>query len=342
MTTENALRRRGQAVRLLLLAGLFAVIAAVTLAIQSRSISGEAGAGPVIPGLAEIIGDGQRITIASAEASYGIERSRLGEDAVWVMSDRGDYPVLAARLRQLTEGLESLTYVRRMTSDPSKHERLGVGDPREGGRGVLVQIEDGRGAYLVNLILGVEPGGLYVRRPDDNQTWSVRGELPPLRDVASWLDLRPLGIDPDVLARVEITPSEGRGYVLARDNAESPWRIAAPAVPPLAQSTLVSTAEMLTQLSPVDVQPAPAIQGAPAARVRALTFDEMAIEAELIESDGRLWIKAVVLALTPEQEEAALALNDRAAPWAYGLRDLEARALAPPLRDLLPGSGEIQ
>jgi hypothetical protein len=334
MTTGLAERRRAQSLTLFLIAGALVATAAVTLAIETRGLtSGSSASGPVVPNLEETIGGAQRITVTSADATYRIERTQQG----WAMRDRDDYPVLSSRLGQLTEGLENLRYERRMTSDASKHERLGVTDPREGGRGILVQVEDGRGALLVNLILGVETSGTYVRRPDDEQTWAVEGELPPLRDAASWMDLQPLSIPADRLARVEIMPAEGRAYILARDSAEQPWRIAAPALASLAQSTVTATAERLTQLAPVDVRTAPAIQGAPRARVRATTFDGVMIDAELIPSDNRLWVKLVARA-APEQEAAALEINNRSAAWAYALSEMEAEALAPPLNRLIPNA----
>ncbi len=334
MTSGLAERRRAQSLTLFLIAGALVVTAAVTLGIESRGLtSGSSASGPVVPGLEETISGAQRITVTSAEATYRIERTQQG----WAMRDRDDYPVLSSRLAQLTEGLENLRYERRMTSDASKHERLGVTDPREGGRGILVQVEDGRGALLVNLILGVETSGTYVRRPDDEQTWAVEGELPPLRDAASWMDLQPVNIQADRLARVEVMPAEGRAYVLARDSAEQPWRIASPALATLAQSTVTATAERLTQLTPVDVRTAPAIQGAPRARVRATTFDGVTIDAELIPSDNRLWVKLVARA-APEQEAAALEINNRSAAWAYALSEMEVEALAPPLSRLVPNA----
>lgn len=332
MNSGLAERRRAQSLSLFLIAGALVATAAVTLAIESRGLtSGSSASGPVVPNLEETIGGAQRITVTSADATYRIERTQQG----WAMRDRDDYPVLSSRLAQLTEGLENLRYERRMTSDASKHERLGVTDPREGGRGILVQVEDGRGALLVNLILGVETSGTYVRRPDEEQTWAVEGDLPPLRDAASWMDLKPLNIPADRLARVEVMPAEGRAYILARDSVDQPWRIVAPALASLAQSTVTATAERLTQLSPVDVRTAPAIQGTPRARVRATTFDGVAIDAELIQSDNRLWVKLVARA-APEQEAAALEINNRSAAWAYALSEMEAEALAPPLNRLIP------
>jgi hypothetical protein len=322
---------------LFLIAGALAAVAAVTLAIGSRASRPDAVSGLVVPGLSETISGGTRIIVTSPDASYRIERAQRGEQVLWVMRDRGDYPVLPSRLAALTEGLEQLRFTRRMTSDASKHERLGVGDPRQGGRGVLVQVEDERGALLVNLILGIEPSGLYVRRPDGDQTWAAEGELPPLRDVATWLDLRPIDLPATSLASVEISPAVGRAYVLGRDGADQPWRIAVPALSTLAQSSVATAAEQITALSPIDVQPAPAIQGEARARLRAVTFAGVEIDAELIESDGGQWLKLVARAADPEQEAAALAINNRAAAWAYRLDNLEAARLAPPLADLIPG-----
>ncbi len=338
MISTLAERRRNRLLTLFIAAGALVAVAAVTTAITMRGASSNAVSGAVVPGLSDTISGGTRIIITSAEASYRIERAERGEQTLWVMRDRGDFPVQSARLAQLTEGLQNLRFTRRMTNDANKHARLGVDDPRQGGRGILVQIEDGRGALLVNLILGVEPAGLYVRRPDNNQTWAAEGELPPLRDVASWLDLRPLDMSPEALARVEIMPPEGRAYIVARDTTDAPWRIVSPGVATLAQSSVDATAEAITGLTPVDVQPAPAIQGDPRARVRALTFDGVAIDAELIESDGGLWLKLVARAGAPEQEPAALAINNRVAAWAYRLSDEDVAVFVAPLSSLVPNA----
>lgn len=331
MSQELAERRKNRALFYFLIAGLMAAAAAVAIAIEMRGAQPDSMSELAAPGLSESIGGAQRIVVTGADASYHIERTQRG----WAMRVGGaDYPVLSGRLAQLTEGLESLRLTRRMTSDPAKHERLGVDDPREDGRGVLVQIEDSRGALLVNLILGVEPSGLYVRRPDGNQTWAAEGDLPPLRDVASWLDLRPLELDASRLSRVEISPADGRAYILARDAGDQPWRMVSPPLGVLPSSALSATAEQIVTLSPIDVQPAPAIQGPPQARIRATTFDGIALDAEIVEAEGRLWIKLVARAETPEQEAQALELNNRAAPWAYALSGMEADAAAPSLETL--------
>jgi Domain of unknown function (DUF4340) len=334
MTAELSERRKGKLLTLFAAAFILLAVAAVTLAIESRSTKTSAAGGPVLPGIAQSFASAHRISVVSAEASYRIENTTRG----WVMRDRGDYPVQAGRLAQLSEGLEQLRNVRRMTNDPAKHERLGVTDPREGGRGVLLRIEKADTALLVDLILGVEPGGrTYLRRPGQDQVWQVESEeLPPLRDVSSWLDLRPLAAEALQFTRVEIMPAEGRAYVLARDAAGQPWRIADPALAASSQAVVTQAAEKLLQTAPSDVLEAPAVQGQPRARVRASTVEGVVVDGELIPSGGKLWLKLVARAGAPEQEPVALAINERVSGWAYALSDIEASALAPPLSALLP------
>ncbi len=344
MRTELAERRRGQALTLYVIAAGLVAIAAVTVGIEMRASRPDLASGLVAPGLADTIGAGRRITITSSDASYRIERVQRGDESIWVMRDRGDYPVLSGRLAQLTQGLEQLRFTRRMTSDPAKFDRLGVGDPRHGGRGVLVQVEDGRGALLVNLIVGAVPTAgqnvVYVRRPGENQTWAAEGPLPPLRDVASWLNLRPIDLPVERLTHVEITPQQGRAYILDR-GADASWRLTSPALAAPSQSSIASAAEEITQLTPIDVQPAPAIQGAAIAHVRAVTSDGVAIDCELIPSDGKTWLKLVARAQTSgsaAEEAAALTINDRASAWAYALSDTQVTAFTPPLSMIAPSA----
>jgi hypothetical protein len=339
MSTDLAERRKGRALMFALIAAALAGTAAVTVAIDGRSARQDSTAAPAVPGLSGRIAQAQRITVTSAEASYRIEAMGEGDQRRWVMRDRGDYAVAAPPLARLTDGLEDLQLLRRMTSDPEKHPRLGVDDPREGGRGVLIQIEDGNRALLVDLILGVEPnGGLYVRRTGQNQVWSARGDLPPLRDVAQWMDLSPIQMDAANITRVEITPAEGPAYIAERPTGAVSFALVSPRVQVLAASTLTATAERLSQLAPIDVQVVNAIAGPPRGRVRVFTADMLVIEGELVESDGKTWIKLIARGQTPETEPAALAINERVAGWAYALSRAEVQ-LAPPLRDFLPSLG---
>jgi hypothetical protein len=131
--------------------------------------------------------------------------------------------------------------------------------------------------------------------------------------------------------------------VIERNPQDATWRLVSPPVQAL-QSAVAATAEQITQLSPVDVQPAPAIQGVAMSRLRAVTNTGVSIEGELIASDNRVWLKLVARALeagNAQQEAAALAINDRASAWAYALNDMQRDAIAPPLSTFLPSASPL-
>ena len=103
-------------------------------------------------------------------------------------------------------------------------------------------------------------------------------------------------------------------------------------------STVSATAERLTQVSPVDVNLAPTVQGTAQARVRLTTFDGVLIDGELIPSDGKIWLKLVARGQTPEQDPAALDINNHVSDWAFALSPSDVETVAPPLSTLIPGS----
>ncbi|MGE0045183.1 MAG: DUF4340 domain-containing protein, partial [Hyphomonadaceae bacterium] len=286
--------------------------------------------GPVFPGLAEELEQAQKINIVSRDASYRIARIEGGG---WAMIDRGDFPVNARRLAQLTDGLRELVFVRRMSSDPAQHERLGVGDPTQGGSGILVQLENARGGFIANLILGVTREATYARRPGENQVWAVRGELPPLRDPAAWLELTPLAVQGRDIRRVETTPRTGPAYVLERASADADFAFAGAAASrtPISAATLTSTAERLTALQPIDVLPAAAVTGAPVASIRATLASGALIAADFFALENRLWIRLNATGAEGPAQAAAAQINARSARWAYALSQAEFDALAPTL-----------
>jgi Domain of unknown function (DUF4340) len=335
MTTLLAQERQRRATLVVGLAVATAILAAITVGIQARSRDAQAAQGLVLPTFAQKAREASKITIVSKDARYEIQRTEKG----WALKDRGNYPVRRERLGQFTRGLESLAYMRPMTRDPERHDRLGLGDPTKGGSGVLVQVEDARGARFADLIVSAAPSGpLFLRRPDQAQTWQVKGDMPSLTDPAEWLDLVPFELDRARLARADFEFLAGGAYAVGRDTDEQSFRLLAPnaGLDVVAPTAISAAATGLARLQPIDVRQAAAIGGQPQARARVSTFDGLVIDAELFaEPNGKHWIKLIARAEKPEREIEAAQINARAAPWAYGLRMEDWRELAPPLSSLI-------
>ncbi len=133
---------------------------------------------------------------------------------------------------------------------------------------MLVQIEDGRGALLVNLILGTVPTAghnfVYVRRPATIRLGPRRADLPPLQDAAAWLDLARDLDRKSRIAHVDVAPEQGAPYAVNRDDPHArDFALAKPF-----DRFLVTTpegpngvAEAIALLAPIDVAGAPSIKG---------------------------------------------------------------------------------
>jgi hypothetical protein len=335
VTTALAQERTRRATLIAGLAAATAALAAITVGIQARSRDADAAAGPVLPAFAQKAKDATRIVIVSPEARYEIVRTEKG----WALKDRGNYPVRRERLGQFTRGLESLAYLRPMTRDPERHDRLGLGDPANGGNGVLVQVEDGRGARFADLILSADAQGpLFLRKPNEAQTWQVKGDIPSLTDPAEWLDLVPFELDRARIARAEFSFPAGGAYAVGRDADTQSFRLLPPndARELVAPTAVSAAASGIARLQPIDVRQAAAIGGAPQARVLTRTFDGLLVESDLFaDANGKYWIKFIARAENPAKEAEAARINARAAPWAYGLRMEDWRELAPSLQSLV-------
>jgi hypothetical protein len=326
-----AIERRRRATLALFLAALLALLAYAVYAFDLNRLKAPTASGPVLPAFGKLAGSASAITIATKDAAYHIVRSDRG----WTLRDRGDYPVQRERLAQFTSGLATLSYLRPMTRDPNKLDRLALGDPAKGGDGVLIQVQNDQGALIANLVLGLTPTGLYVREPDKVQAWAVKGDLPPLKDPAQWLDLAPLSIAPDRLVDVLIEPPAGASYRLIRRSGAEPFALQAPydRLPVRDPALIAAAGEGFAQIKPIDVVDAPAIEGVARARVTARTADGLTLTGELFEQGGRKWLKLIAHGEGDAAAEAQT-INTRAAAWAYGLSGFDYECFAPPLSAL--------
>ena len=120
------------------------------------------------------------------------------KNGVWGVADRGGYPVQDTKLRGLLTALTELRLMEPRTSDPAEFSRLGRGRPderqrrhrrsaacagcrRQADRGVIV-------GHRRMRTQGNVPEQVFVRRPDDNQSWLAEGGLQADADPQVWLD----------------------------------------------------------------------------------------------------------------------------------------------------------
>ena len=269
--------------------GVGLLLAGVTALVIDASRSARPDvSGPVLPGWREAAGNASGIEVITPDTMFRLERGESG----WTMPSRGHYPVRAEYLAELDAGLAALTYAGALTRDPGRYDRLGVGDPVEGGSGTRLTIVDGRDMLLASLIIGGERGedGLYIRRTSDARAHAVQGRLPDLGDPGRWLGLDFFNIDPSRIARAFIVPETGPAYILERDApATRNFDLVSPRTWQLITAGAANgVAHAGTRVRFRDVGQGSVPAGRPAALHRAVTFDGLTYEYRFFRVEGTI------------------------------------------------------
>ncbi|MEL7031806.1 MAG: DUF4340 domain-containing protein [Pseudomonadota bacterium] len=272
--------------------------------------------------------DSQKIRFTLADENYTLARSAAG----WTLEETGGYPVRRDRLSELMGGLETLSFDEKRTDDPYKHDRIGLGHPQQDGNGALVEVF-GQGTDLMHsLIIGRKNDTIYVRDPEDAQTYRAEGTLPPFYNRRAWLDLDIIEIDPSAIRSTRITDETGRSLYLRRaEGADT--RSFRPA-PPNQNDRLISrlaastTALAVTRLTPVDVKPAADLTTAPIARHISETFDGLEVDLRAYREPQGLWVTLRAVE-AGEGARRAAAINEKAEGWAFRITDYDFQDFTP-------------
>lgn len=283
---------------------------------------------PVLPGFAEIRASASAIRVTLADETYALAATPDG----WRLSSADGYPIRTDRLAELAEGLGGLVWDAPRTRDPGKLNAIGLGDPREGGTGALVEVLGPAGEVVAALITGRKDEHIYARRPGDGQAFRVRGNLPPLYTAEAWLDLDILHLSEDAVSAVRLTDLTGATLYLRRSvgAGNGAFRPAPPyeAYELVSRLAPVGPGLALTRLQPVGVKPASQLTTQPAARHITETHDGLEIDVRgYREADGYyLTLRAVEAG---EGANRAGAINERARGWAFRVTEIDWIDFAP-------------
>ncbi len=328
---------------LLLMAATVAmvVLAAVALATAGHGVS---HAGPdqrALPGLAQKLGD-----VASVEVQRaGLDLTFMRAGDGWGVTQKANYPADAARLRRVVLALSDMTLVEPKTRKPELYPRLQVEDPGKG-KSTLVTIKDKSGADLARLIIGKHSydrlgegnDGVYVRKPDDAQSWLARGSLDFSDDMPSWLARRIIDIPDSRIAKVVLTQPDGAVLTLSRAKPDAKFALENPPKDAKYKSdtALGEPAMALEALDLEDVAPAAKLplpdKGVTTASYT--TFDGLTVSVKLFQHDNKSWI-AVDAAGAGKADEQAKKLDAQLSRWVYAIPTYKARMMETKLGDLL-------
>jgi hypothetical protein len=327
----------------LLAATVVAVIAAVVLSVGLAGPAADRGAGAaVLPGFAEAAEQADHVVLVHGDARISLVR----QGDKWAVEEKSLYPVDAAKLRQLFLGLAELRYVEAKTKKPELYPRLEVEDAgKPASKSTLVTVSGDKAGVMAALILGQRRtdalgggvDGIYVRKPDDAQSWLARGTIELPSDITAWLDRKLIDIGEDKVKEAVLIQPDGAKLDIARDKPEDKLALKdAPAETKLkSDAALDQPAQALAALELADVRAAADMPFPPEGVSHAVytTFDGLTIDVALMDKDGKHWARFTARG-TGDAEKTASELNDKLSPWVYALLDYKAKLFATRLADL--------
>lgn len=335
MTPAGLTRRRAAAV-LVASTGAGVLATVLTFAVQRRAVEQAHTLAPLAPDLAARAAQIGQILVRDRSQTLTIARTPDG----FVLRERRDHPVAMARVQAFLASLSAAGSTI-LDVDPSQAAAYRLDDSGAGGDAIAVSILSAEGGVMFAAQFGYDPStaAVYARRAGLDAILAVASAPPAPNQPAMWLDLVPAPVERQAVAAVTVTPLDGPAYRLERTDPQAAFAVAAPfeALAVIAPIGVSATAHAFDGLAPRDVGPASNMAtGSLVGRVQVETFAGLVIDVDAAQTaDGRFWIAIRAQGRTPDAITAAAAITTRAAPWAYEISDLEARALTAPLASLV-------
>lgn len=326
---------------LLLLGGSAVLVTGAALLLgPGQPTKTELGEAPLLfRDLAQRLQGAMRIEVKRHDQTLILQRQ---QGDVWVLPDQSNYPIRPEKLRELLVGLTELRLTEPRTANPELLAQLGLDDPQKpGSTASLLRVLDGSGAPIAELIIGRRrmrtqgnvPESVYLRRPNENQSWLAEGRLPIDADPQLWIDRDIANLPGDRVMRAEIAREGQPPLVLARADGGADGRLVVtspaehPPLEPTAEDEVARAFEFLTFNA---VRPDRDIPGQRLGRTVFTLTDKLGITVEAWLDGDLIWAK-----FAASGDAEAERLNARWRGWAYQLGGWKAKAFMPRLEEML-------
>jgi Domain of unknown function (DUF4340) len=295
-----------------------------------------AGGELMFPDLAPKLRDVARIEITHQGKQTVIEKR---QDGGWGVASMHDYPVQEAKLRGMLTGLTELRLAEPRTRDPAEFSRLGVDDPNGTASSAdLLRLADAADKPIVALIVGHRrvrsqanvPEEVYVRRPDESQSWLAEGSLQVDADASLWLDRNVMNISHDRIASVAVGDQ-----ALLFGRRDDKFVLTQPAEHPKLEDYKVD--DVARGLELLTFQEVKADADAPGSEMGHSVFttnDGLAVTVTVLHADKDVWARFAVSGTSDKVKAEAERMNGRVAGWSYQIGSWKEKSLVPSMADL--------
>ena len=285
-----------------LLAGITIIGIALAIFVNREPSSSLPQSGqPVFPDLMSLVNDINEMVIETHEQIITLVRG----DQIWVVKEKSGYRADVEKVKKAIVGLADLRILEPKTKTPELYDRLGLQDPGlEGSTSKMVTLKTADNPEVAKLVVGnqkpakVNPrmSDIYVRKPDDPQTWLVIGNLPLETVPGEWLDTEVTALPTKRVRQVTVTHPKGETLHLSKakpddldfhlDSIPAGFKVSSK----FNMNNVVGT---LVQLSLEDVKPQAEVDFVENPGVSAIleTFDGLRLNVLTAKQDEHMWAK---------------------------------------------------
>ncbi len=195
------------------------VIITASIFVKLRAPQSEKDKIPFFPELAEQVESVNHIFIKGYDDSINLTRV----NDLWVIDEFDDYPALPDKVKSTVLGAADLKINTPKTALPRLYHRLGVEGPEvEDTTSLLLTLEDDDKNKIIEVIVGKarhsstsqSSPGLYVRKPDDDQSYLVDGVLDITAFKTDWFERSLFDIPAEAIKAVRIDHVDGDTFTL--------------------------------------------------------------------------------------------------------------------------------
>ena len=195
------------------------VIISATVLVKLRAPQSEKDKVPFFPELAEQIESVSHISIKGFAETINLSRI----DNVWVIDEFDGYPALPDKVKSTVLGAAELKINSPKTALPRLYHRLGVEGPDiEDTTSLLLTLTDVDNNKLIEVIVGKprrsstsqSSPGLYVRKPENKQSYLVDGVLDITATKTDWIHRSLFDIPAEAIKSVRIDHADGDTFTL--------------------------------------------------------------------------------------------------------------------------------
>lgn len=331
-----------RALKILAAFTLIGVIAAGwAVQLEWSSWGGQEHGNKVFPNLAAKIETVDRVVIRSRHGRMTVKRTPTG----WVLSESDDYPVRSKVVQKTLFDLSELRKLEPKTQKKERYARLALQDPSaKNAESKRVQVFDKDRKTLADIVVGkenlllqvVREGGLYIRQPNEPQTWLAGGDLAVSGEAKDWLSGPIVDIPKGRIAKATVFHPLGDTMVVVRDTKAKRG---------FSLKGLTSNEKLISEFYPSDIgraladlemvdvrkyRPGQFPKGS-IIRAEFLTIDGLVVRIEMARQDGADWLRIAEVMVSPDRAtraatgiaEEAAAIRKSTQGWVYSVPEFE-------------------